>query len=183
MILYRACGATIVNRTDEIKEEDIGTGAGLFEIRKVGDEYVAGGTVGCGLKSLVLSNAVSTWTLLSCFMWLVYLWSLLFVLHVSIAPLSPCSLLLHLPFARTLLHSTSLCRLNRSPLALCGALYSSIPVVLILCPHLSPNTIGIHSNAALLRFVVLSIADSYLVSSPYTQYHSIDSHSPILPCL
>merc|ERR1712223_839450 len=27
----RACGATIVNRTDEITEDDIGTGAGLFE--------------------------------------------------------------------------------------------------------------------------------------------------------
>jgi len=35
----RACGATIVNRTDEIAEEDIGTGAGLFEVRKIGDEY------------------------------------------------------------------------------------------------------------------------------------------------
>merc|ERR1719511_589993 len=35
----RACGATIVNRTDEITEEDIGTGCGLFEIRKIGDEY------------------------------------------------------------------------------------------------------------------------------------------------
>ena len=35
----RACGATIVNRTDEIAESDIGTGAGLFEVRKVGDEY------------------------------------------------------------------------------------------------------------------------------------------------
>lgn len=35
----RACGATIVNRTDEIKEEDIGLGAGLFEIRKIGEEY------------------------------------------------------------------------------------------------------------------------------------------------
>merc|ERR1719511_513086 len=35
----RACGATIVNRTDEITEDDIGTGAGLFEIRKIGDEY------------------------------------------------------------------------------------------------------------------------------------------------
>merc|ERR1712173_424991 len=31
--------ATIVNRTDEITEEDIGTGAGLFEVRKIGDEY------------------------------------------------------------------------------------------------------------------------------------------------
>jgi len=35
----RACGATIVNRTDEITEEDIGTSAGLFEVRKIGDEY------------------------------------------------------------------------------------------------------------------------------------------------
>eukprot|EP00126_Sphaerothecum_destruens_P008252 Sdes_comp20147_c0_seq2m13265 len=35
----RACGATIVNRTDEIKESDIGTGCGLFEVRKFGDEY------------------------------------------------------------------------------------------------------------------------------------------------
>eukprot|EP01112_Ceratiomyxa_fruticulosa_P008471 TRINITY_DN2195_c0_g2_i1.p1 TRINITY_DN2195_c0_g2~~TRINITY_DN2195_c0_g2_i1.p1 ORF type:complete len:554 (-),score=136.22 TRINITY_DN2195_c0_g2_i1:101-1762(-) len=35
----RACGATIVNRTDEIQESDIGTGAGLFEIKKIGDEY------------------------------------------------------------------------------------------------------------------------------------------------
>jgi len=35
----RACGATIVNRTEEITEEDIGTGAGLFEVRKIGDEY------------------------------------------------------------------------------------------------------------------------------------------------
>merc|ERR1712102_233032 len=35
----RACGATIVNRTDEITEEDIGLDCGLFEIRKIGDEY------------------------------------------------------------------------------------------------------------------------------------------------
>jgi len=35
----RSCGATIVNRTDEITEEDIGVGAGLFEVRKIGDEY------------------------------------------------------------------------------------------------------------------------------------------------
>jgi len=35
----RACGATIVNRTDEITENDIGLGAGLFEVRKIGDEY------------------------------------------------------------------------------------------------------------------------------------------------
>ncbi len=35
----RACGATIVSRTDEISEEDIGTEAGLFEVRQLGDEY------------------------------------------------------------------------------------------------------------------------------------------------
>ena len=35
----RACGATIVNRTDEITENDIGKDCGLFEIRKMGDEY------------------------------------------------------------------------------------------------------------------------------------------------
>ncbi|KAM7541515.1 hypothetical protein Aperf_G00000032634 [Anoplocephala perfoliata] len=35
----RCTGATIVSRTDEIKEEDIGTGAGLFEIKLIGDEY------------------------------------------------------------------------------------------------------------------------------------------------
>ena len=37
--IARACGATIVNRTDELKEEDVGTGCGLFEVRKIGDEY------------------------------------------------------------------------------------------------------------------------------------------------
>jgi T-complex protein 1 subunit gamma len=39
MRIARACGATIVSRTDEIKESDIGTGCGLFEIRKIGDTY------------------------------------------------------------------------------------------------------------------------------------------------
>lgn len=37
--IARACGATIVNRTDEIQEADIGTGAGLFKVEKIGDEY------------------------------------------------------------------------------------------------------------------------------------------------
>lgn len=37
--LARACGATIVNRTDELRESDVGTGAGKFEIKKFGDEY------------------------------------------------------------------------------------------------------------------------------------------------
>ena len=36
---HRACGATICNRTDELKESDVGTRCGLFEIRKHGDEY------------------------------------------------------------------------------------------------------------------------------------------------
>jgi len=34
----RAVGATIVSRPDEIQESDIGTGCGLFEVRKIGDE-------------------------------------------------------------------------------------------------------------------------------------------------
>lgn len=37
----RAVGATVVSRTDEIQESDIGTGCGLFEVRKIGDEYFA----------------------------------------------------------------------------------------------------------------------------------------------
>ncbi|XP_076373654.1 chaperonin containing TCP1 subunit 3 [Tachypleus tridentatus] len=37
--IARSCGATIVNRTDELKEDDVGTEAGLFEIKKIGDEY------------------------------------------------------------------------------------------------------------------------------------------------
>uniref|UniRef100_A0A7S2Z4U3 T-complex protein 1 subunit gamma n=1 Tax=Chloropicon laureae TaxID=464258 RepID=A0A7S2Z4U3_9CHLO len=37
--IARASGATIVHRASEIKESDIGTGAGLFEVKKVGDEY------------------------------------------------------------------------------------------------------------------------------------------------
>ncbi|XP_023019420.1 LOW QUALITY PROTEIN: chaperonin containing TCP1 subunit 3 [Leptinotarsa decemlineata] len=37
--IARACGATIVNRTEELQESDLGLGAGLFEIKKIGDEY------------------------------------------------------------------------------------------------------------------------------------------------
>lgn len=37
--IARAVGATIVNRPDEIQASDIGTGCGLFEVRKIGDEY------------------------------------------------------------------------------------------------------------------------------------------------
>lgn len=39
--IAKACGATIVNRPDELQESDIGTGAGLFEVRKIGDEFFA----------------------------------------------------------------------------------------------------------------------------------------------
>ncbi|CAG2109020.1 unnamed protein product [Medioppia subpectinata] len=37
--IARATGATIVFRTDEIREEDIGLQSGLFEVKKMGDEY------------------------------------------------------------------------------------------------------------------------------------------------
>lgn len=37
--IARACGATVVNRVDELKEEDVGTQAGLFKVEKLGDEY------------------------------------------------------------------------------------------------------------------------------------------------
>ena len=37
--IARAAGATIVHRAEEIKESDIGTHAGLFEVKKIGDEY------------------------------------------------------------------------------------------------------------------------------------------------
>ena len=35
---FRAVGGTIVNRPEEIKEEDIGKECGLFEVQKMGDE-------------------------------------------------------------------------------------------------------------------------------------------------
>jgi len=37
--IARACNATIVTRTDELREIRVGTGAGRFEIKKIGDEY------------------------------------------------------------------------------------------------------------------------------------------------
>ncbi|PHJ23376.1 cct chaperonin gamma subunit [Cystoisospora suis] len=37
--IARVTGATIVNRTEEITAEDVGTKCGLFEIKKIGDEY------------------------------------------------------------------------------------------------------------------------------------------------
>merc|ERR1711981_1224509 len=35
----RVCGAQIMSRTDELSEKVLGTECGLFEIRKIGDEY------------------------------------------------------------------------------------------------------------------------------------------------
>ena len=37
--IARATGATIVHRTAELQEKDIGTRCGLFEVKKIGDEY------------------------------------------------------------------------------------------------------------------------------------------------
>ncbi|KAF4125810.1 T-complex protein 1 subunit gamma [Geosmithia morbida] len=37
--IARATGATIVNRVADLQESDVGTGCGLFEIDKIGDEY------------------------------------------------------------------------------------------------------------------------------------------------
>ncbi|KAL9088369.1 MAG: hypothetical protein Q9159_003143 [Coniocarpon cinnabarinum] len=37
--IARAVGATIVNRVDDIQPSDVGTGCGIFEIDKLGDEY------------------------------------------------------------------------------------------------------------------------------------------------
>ena len=36
--IARATGATIVHRPEELRESDVGTKCGLFEVRKVGDE-------------------------------------------------------------------------------------------------------------------------------------------------
>ena len=38
MRISRAAGATIVNRLDDLQESDVGTGAGLFEVKLIGDE-------------------------------------------------------------------------------------------------------------------------------------------------
>uniref|UniRef100_A0A0E0CII9 T-complex protein 1 subunit gamma n=1 Tax=Oryza meridionalis TaxID=40149 RepID=A0A0E0CII9_9ORYZ len=39
--IAKACGAVIVNRPEELQESDVGTGAGLFEVKKFGDEFFA----------------------------------------------------------------------------------------------------------------------------------------------
>jgi T-complex protein 1 subunit gamma len=37
--IARISGATIANRPEELTENDVGTMCGLFEVRKIGDEY------------------------------------------------------------------------------------------------------------------------------------------------
>ncbi|CAI2364261.1 unnamed protein product [Moneuplotes crassus] len=37
--LARVCGATIAHRPEELQEEDVGTLSGLFEVKKIGDDY------------------------------------------------------------------------------------------------------------------------------------------------
>lgn len=37
--IARACGATIVHRPEELKPTDVGTGCGLFEVTKIGEEF------------------------------------------------------------------------------------------------------------------------------------------------
>jgi T-complex protein 1 subunit gamma len=37
--IARAVGATVVNRVEDLQDSDVGTGCGLFEISKIGDEY------------------------------------------------------------------------------------------------------------------------------------------------
>lgn len=37
--LARVCGATIVNRPEELQESDVGTKCSLFEVKKIGDDY------------------------------------------------------------------------------------------------------------------------------------------------
>jgi T-complex protein 1 subunit gamma len=37
--IARVTGATIVNRPEELQDVDVGTECGLFEIKKIGDDY------------------------------------------------------------------------------------------------------------------------------------------------
>ena len=37
--IARVTGATIVNRPEELTEKDVGTDCGLFEVKKIGDDY------------------------------------------------------------------------------------------------------------------------------------------------
>jgi len=37
--ISRVCGATIVNRPEELQDSDVGTACHNFEVKKIGDEY------------------------------------------------------------------------------------------------------------------------------------------------
>ena len=39
--IARATGATIINRVEDLQDSDVGTRCGLFEIEKIGDEFVS----------------------------------------------------------------------------------------------------------------------------------------------
>ena len=39
--IAKACGAVIVNRPDQLQQSDVGTGAGIFEVKTIGDEFFA----------------------------------------------------------------------------------------------------------------------------------------------
>ncbi|KAI5318157.1 hypothetical protein L3X38_037865 [Prunus dulcis] len=39
--ISKACGAVIVNRPDQLQQSDVGTGAGIFEVKTIGDEFFA----------------------------------------------------------------------------------------------------------------------------------------------
>ncbi|KAK7293759.1 hypothetical protein RJT34_16632 [Clitoria ternatea] len=39
--IAKACGVVIVNRPDELQEFNIGTGAGLFKVKKIRDDFFA----------------------------------------------------------------------------------------------------------------------------------------------
>ena len=39
--IAKAYGAIIVNRVDEFQESNVGTGAGIFEVKNIGDEFFA----------------------------------------------------------------------------------------------------------------------------------------------
>ncbi|KAI5317997.1 hypothetical protein L3X38_004054 [Prunus dulcis] len=39
--IAKACGAVIVNRPHQLQQSDVGTGAGIFEVKTIGDEFFA----------------------------------------------------------------------------------------------------------------------------------------------
>ena len=56
--LARVTGATICSRADEIKEKDVGTLCGLFEIQKIGDELSRFHSFICGFDNMMINTFV-----------------------------------------------------------------------------------------------------------------------------